>query len=173
MNRLNKRGTRIVVWGIPLSTVEVSDLDATTFTQKLRPIRKLENHLYKLPPIPIFDNLYKILSCDKESNAFSNSYTTLPIYVLCHLNLSTAWYQITFRSISSFLLSFKCINHEFLLKKIGNWCSLKRNTQWKKPLTTPSSYNKVQFRNFFWFIYHMDWLEHHIRHIFSGVELQK
>ena len=45
---------------------------------------RLENHLYKLPPIPIFGSLYKILSCDKESNAFSNSYTTLPIYVLCY-----------------------------------------------------------------------------------------
>ena len=83
MNTLNKRETRIVVWGIPLSTVEVSDLDASTFTQKRRPIRKLENHLYKLPPIPIFDSLYKILSCDKESNVFSNSYTTLLFYVLC------------------------------------------------------------------------------------------
>ena len=39
---------------MPLTTVRVADLDSSIFTQTHRPIRKLENHICKIPPIPIF-----------------------------------------------------------------------------------------------------------------------
>ena len=83
INKINKSGPRIVLWGMPLIAVEVANLDSSTFTQKHRPIRKLESHLCKLPHTQFFIIFIAIFRVKESQTSPPDLMTSHPAYDVC------------------------------------------------------------------------------------------
>ena len=51
MNKMSIRGSRIFPWGRPLLRVAKSDVTLHVLTLTKRPVKKIENHVRRFPPI--------------------------------------------------------------------------------------------------------------------------
>ena len=73
-------GAKNYPWGMLLLTVVYSDLMMPTLTLKKRPVKKIENHVRRFPPISTVDKINSHFSLFSESRAFSRSIYIILIF---------------------------------------------------------------------------------------------